>query len=116
MNSRALFRLGQSASADSPFATSFSWCAHGAATVLRSRLPAGFSTRFQPSRARLSEDLTRSPAKAGSSNTRRLAARHPLKRVADGESAGSRLSIVLRHASVHRSWHGLPARELTTRM
>src|SRR5262245_9328245 len=86
---RPLTRL-QSASADSPSATSFSWWATANHSVTDSRLPAGFPARFQPVSNCLSKDMTRSPAEAGSGK-QMAAVFHPLKRVADGESGRSRL-------------------------
>jgi hypothetical protein len=80
-------RRFQSASADSPSPTSFSWWEQG--QDHRRRQPA--SSRLLSSASTLarslSEDMTRSSATAGSGNRSSNAADHPLKRVADGESA-----------------------------
>src|SRR5512145_2503044 len=61
-------------------------------TILGSRLPAGFPTDAQLGQLHLSKDSTRSPAEAGSEKSMVGLCVHPLKRVADGESPGSRLT------------------------
>ena len=79
-----------SASADSPSATSLSWWGEGLWPSLRQPASSRLPNPRRGLRDGMSQDKTRSPAEAGSIDNRRHAV-HPLKRVADGESAGSRL-------------------------
>ena len=87
----------QSASADSPSATSFSWWDEGQLPGLGQPASSRLLHPVQTLRGTVSKDIAskdtrRSPAEAGFSNGGGHAV-HPLKRVADGESAGSRLRL-----------------------